>query len=126
MMYRQVSDPLGSIQDPMMQTAIANLRADHTMLGVIANPGPSLPMRTMADMSQVRPFFGVGPPLAQSNLSFQQQAKLAQMSQFGSVAKAASPSCVSSAASSSSDPQLGQRMLVQQLMQLLTTPQLTR
>ncbi|KAL6735948.1 hypothetical protein Aduo_006347 [Ancylostoma duodenale] len=110
-MFRQSCDPLGSANDPLMRAAVSNLRSEQIALGVemATNPRNPTKMRQFSDLSQ-------------------QQMKLAQIGQIGGGTKAVAPAMMPSVPVSvaRTDPQFIQQMLVQQLMQYMSTPQLTQ
>ncbi|VDM65553.1 unnamed protein product [Strongylus vulgaris] len=108
-MFRQSCDPLGSTNDPLMRAAVATLRADQIALGVaMTNPRTTLKARQHSDF-------------------LQQQMKLAELSPIGSGTKLPPMPQLSYAASTTSmDPQFLQNLLVQQLMHIASTPQLTQ
>ncbi|KAK6737391.1 hypothetical protein RB195_019848 [Necator americanus] len=94
-LFRQLSDPIGCINDPLMRAAMANLRADHISSGVTLTNG----LRS-ASHQQVK-HFGQGREGTKNS-------------------SAMIPSLATSTATA--DPQLLQNMFVQQLMQFTTTP----
>ncbi|RCN34016.1 hypothetical protein ANCCAN_20132 [Ancylostoma caninum] len=110
-MFRQSCDPLGSANDPLMRAAVSNLRSEQIALGIEMSTNPRNP-------TKMRQF---------SNLT-QQPMKLAQIGQIGGGTKAVMPAVMPSVPVSGArtDPQFLQQMLVQQLMQYMSTPQLTQ
>nr|QGW58251.1 DAF-5 [Haemonchus contortus] len=106
-LYRQLCDPFGYSNDPLMAASVAKMRADHIAMGISADLNDSSRAQALADLSQ-------------------QQAKLASLDQFGSVPKMPVPLPSFPTAPVSADSQLLQHLFAQQLMQLMSAPQLTQ